>query len=64
MQKNRWGWNQTALFAAAATLSLAAFAQAPVSESRTYDIPKLKGIAIDGGFNDWKEAGFRVNVVT
>lgn len=64
MQKNRAGWNVSVLLAAVAMLSLASFAQAPVSESRIYDIPKLKAITIDGDAKDWKEAGFRVNVVT
>ncbi|NUM56190.1 MAG: serine hydrolase [Candidatus Hydrogenedentes bacterium] len=43
-------------------LPVAALAQIP--ESRTYDIPRLRNIVIDGDANDWGKNGFRVNLMT
>ena len=32
--------------------------------TRVFDVPKLNGIVIDGTADDWKEAGFHVDVMT
>ena len=59
----RSGWRHIVLLAILLASSFTALGQTPSSESRTFDIPKLKSITIDGDAKDWKDAGFRVNVV-
>lgn len=57
-------WKQIVALATVPVVTFMAFGQTTASESRTFDIPKLKGITIDGDAKDWNEKGFRVNVVT
>jgi hypothetical protein len=52
---------------ALATVALAVlFAGQLVADegARVFDVPKLDGIVIDGTADDWKEAGFHVDVMT